>query len=132
MKVLKYIVLIILLLSIGVWFGIKDALEPVSRAEVLNPIYTIGDLSYQKALEQNKNIIKFGKMFWGIYPGGLAFNSPEEALEFVTDNQDVLNSFSSGWKLYKLSGDMMLDTYQRDGQKYLSNSLLVMGTVSKQ
>lgn len=129
MKIVKYGVVIIVCLVIFVWLGVKDALGPVQRTKVDQLIVTIGDASYQEALKQGKHVVKFGPMFWGLYPGGLAFSSTNEALEFARGNQNVLDEFSSGWAVYELSGDLAEDTYVKGNQRYLNKSLLVVKKV---
>lgn len=129
MKILKCSGLIFLVLSVFVWFGIKDALNPTLRTKIDKPVFTIGDIGYHQALEQGRNVVKFGQMFWGIYPGGLAFESSEEAINFTRSHQEILNDFSSGWSIYELSGDLAQDTYQKGNQRYLNKSLLVVKAV---
>ena len=126
MKLLKHIVLALFLLAIVIWFGVKDALTPLQRSANNQPIFTIGDAHYQQALTDGKNIVKFGQMFWGLYPGGLAFSSPDEAVAYAQSNQQLLEQFSSGWAVYELSGDFAQDTYLKGKQSYLKQSLLVV------
>lgn len=125
MKIVKYLLIIVLLLALVVWLGVKDALHPTVRAEIKQPIFTIGDLNYQQALQDGKNVVKFGPMFWGLYPGGLAFSHPDEAVAFISGNQPMLDKFSSGWAVYELAGDFALDTQQVGKRRFLSKSLLV-------
>jgi len=131
MKVIKYFILFFSLLCVVIWLGIKDSFTPIQRTEIAHPIYTIGDIQYQKALESGKNVVKFGCMFWSIYPGGLAFRTIDEAIEFSQNNKKFLKKFSTGWAVYKLSGDFTLDTYLVDTQRYINKSLLVTKLVKK-
>ena len=65
-------------------------------------------------------------MFWGLYPGGLAFGNREEAISFINANQSILDDFSSGWAIYELSGELEQDTYLVDSQRHLNKSLFVV------
>ncbi|MEH6473681.1 MAG: hypothetical protein V7752_20855 [Halopseudomonas sp.] len=103
----------------------------MQRTEISQSIFTIGDANYQQALNEGKNIVKFGQMFWGLYPGGLAFSDPSKAEAFIRSNKSVLDKFSSGWAIYELSGDLILDTEQMGKQRYLNKSLLVRRLVIK-
>lgn len=131
MKFVKYFFVVFLLSALIIWLGIKDALNPVQRTDINQSIFTIGDANYQQALSDGKNIVKFGQMFWGLYPGGLAFSTPSEALAFTRANQNALDKFSSGWAIYELSGDLDQDTYLKGNKRYLNKSLLVVKQVSK-
>ncbi|MCV6608963.1 MAG: hypothetical protein OIF32_12190 [Campylobacterales bacterium] len=126
MKVIKYVVLITISLGVFIWFGVKESLQPFQRENINQPIYTIGDINYQKALIRGKNIVKLGPLFFGIYPGGLAFKSKEEARNFVLGNEELLNQFSSGWAIYQLSGDFYKDSVSNNGQRYINKSLSII------
>ncbi|WOG27275.1 hypothetical protein [Endozoicomonas sp. 8E] len=75
MKFAKYLIILIIVLAAIVWFGVMDSFSPLVREDITHPIFTIGDASYQSALSEGKSIIKFGPVFWGLYPGGLAFKN---------------------------------------------------------
>ncbi|WP_419810586.1 hypothetical protein [Bacterioplanoides sp.] len=127
MKVLKYGLLVITVLAIVVWLGVKDALTPVVRDNIGTPIYTLGDSSYQQALAQQKQVLKFGPLFWGQYPGGLAFTSAEQALQYLRQNPEEFPD-SSEWGVYQLSGDLERDVNYNGatGQLHIRHSLLVI------
>jgi len=129
MKIIKYFIVALLLSSTVIWLGIKDAVSPMQRAEINQPIFTIGDANYQQALNEGKNIVKFGKMFWGLYPGGLAFSTPDKAQSFIYANKDELDKFSSGWAIYELSGDFVLDTEKVGELRHLNKSLMIVRSV---
>ena len=130
MKYIKYFALIFTMLVTTVWLGIKDAIVPMKRTEISQAIYTIGDGNYKTALNDGKNIVKFGPMFWKLYPGGMAFATPNQARDFIQNNKEGLDQFSSGWAIYQLSGDLSLDTYQIDKQRYLNKSLFIKSIVN--
>ncbi|MGS2722471.1 hypothetical protein ACVBEJ_01920 [Porticoccus sp. GXU_MW_L64] len=125
-KFIKYTAIVLVFSALIIWLGVKDAFNPIQRSEINSPIFTIGDLSYQKALSEGKGVVKFGPLFWGLYPGGIAFSNPGEAQDFILGNQELLDSFSSGWAIYELSGDMSLDTYRDGENRYINKSLLVI------
>lgn len=101
--------------------------QPVQRTEVTHPIYTIGDPTYREALEQGKSIVKFGRIPLGIYPGGIAFDHPNDAWAHLRDAET-----NEGWGVYELSGDYLKDTLEIDGQNYTSVSLLVVRAVEQE
>jgi hypothetical protein len=63
-------------------------------------------------------VLKFGPMFLGLYPGGMAFATPEAAQAYLRDGDRDLQR----WSVYRLSGDYALDT--RAG--YITASQLVL------
>lgn len=131
MKTTKRILIVLVVLGITIWLGIKDAFTPEVRSTIQKPIYTIGDLNYDNALQEGKQVVKFGEMLWGLYPGGLAFRTPQEAKMFVEKNRQLLKQFSSGWAVYELSGDFELDVKPlAETPHYLKNSLLVVKKVA--
>jgi len=118
---------IIITVSIAVLIGIAAVFEigknatPINRNDISSPIYTIGDKSYELALKENKAVVKFGPMFMGMYPGGLAFSNPEAARKYMIENDwDVKK-----WDVYQLSGD-----YDRDVRNgHIDKSLRVLNKV---
>lgn len=126
MKIAKHFIVALLLSSTVIWFGIKDSVSPMQRREINQSIFTIGDANYQQALNEGKSIVEFGKMFWGLYPGGLAFSTPDKAQSFIYTNKDELDKFSSGWAIYELSGDFVLDTEEVGELRYLNKSLIIV------
>lgn len=91
---------------------------PIVRDVVSAPIYTIGEVEgYNGALASGKNVVKFGPMFFGLYPGGLAFKNAENARSYIKDKR----LDEKVWSVYSLSGDYDLDAL--DG--YINKSLLV-------
>ncbi|WP_448215697.1 hypothetical protein [Endozoicomonas sp. 2B-B] len=131
MKFAKYLLILIIAIAAIVWFGVMDSITPLVREDITHPIFTIGDASYQSALSEGKNIIKFGPMFWGLYPGGLAFKSAREATAFMQNNQSELDKFASGWAVYELTGDFEMDTHSSGQHRYLNQSLLVRQRVGQ-
>lgn len=129
MKFIKYLILVLIILSLIVYLGIKDNLNPLNRKVISHKIYTIGDKNYKKALEEGKSIVKFGELFWGLYPGGLAFKNEEKAKQYILKNKSLLDKFSSGWAIFELSGDYLLDTKEIKGQKYLNKPLFIKRVV---
>ena len=127
MKFLKYVALLAIAFAIVIWLGVKDELTPVVREDIRTPIYTLGDGSYQQALAQQKQVLKFGPMFWGQYPGGLAFTDAEQALHYLKQNPQEFSD-SSEWGVYQLSGDLERDVDYNgySGQLHIRHSLLVI------
>ncbi len=126
MRKLQWVVLILVALSSLVWLGVKDAIAPVMRSDVDSPIFTVGDGHYRDALASGSQVLKFGRLFWGIYPGGLAFESAEAATQYLHLHKEELETISSDWSVYRLSGEYQLDTYVKDDQRYIKSSMLVL------
>lgn len=98
---------------------------PVIRKDTTTPLYTIGEVEgYGRALSAGHHVVKFGPMFFGLYPGGLAFRSPEEAASYLKNN----GWDTRKWSIYLTSGDYKLDA--TDG--FTNKSLIVEEHVSSQ
>jgi hypothetical protein len=117
MNYFKKIILITAILTVYGIIEFNMKLTPVIRFNIENHIYTIGDKSYSVSLKEQKNIIKFGSMFFGLYPGGLAFSSVKEAEEYMQKHKLSADK----WGIYFLSGDYKLDT--KNG--FIINSMIV-------
>jgi hypothetical protein len=105
-------------------FAFKNYATPVQRANIEQPLYTVGDANYAVALNKGKNILKFGRLPFGVYPGGLAFSDPQDAWEHLRSiGKD------QEWGVYQLTGDFELDTKLVDDQRYTTVSLAVIGVV---
>lgn len=124
-KWLIYAMVALMLVSLVVWAGVKDALQPVTREVIQSPIFTLGDATYQTALKADKQVLKFGPLFWGAYPGGLAFEDAAQAAQYLQEHRDEFGAVSSGWHVYQLAGDFEQDTYLIGEQHYLAHSLLI-------
>ena len=117
-KILFLVVGIVLLSSLSFIEFTRKA-KPTIRENITDSIFTIGDKTYTKALNNGLRVVKFGPMFFCIYPGGKAFRSKSEAHEFMHKN----NWDSSKWDVFKLSGDYKLDVTGNN----INKSLLVIG-----
>ena len=95
---------------------------PFRRENIKTPIFTIGDGNYAAAMNNGKNVVKFGPLPLGFYSGGVAFENREAAWSHLVK----LGKQDDGWGVYSLSGDFQLDTYQIDGRAYIDKSLLVV------
>lgn len=124
-KWLMYAIIGLTLGSVVVWAGVKDALHPISRKDIQAPIFTLGDGTYLEALNTGKRVVKFGPLFWGAYPGGLAFADADKAAAYLYNHKSEFDHISSGWRVYQLSGEFELDTYAVGEQHYLAHSLLI-------
>lgn len=99
----------------------KRFVTPVMRSEVERSLYTVGDANYEAALNNGKNIVKFGRLPFGLYAGGLAFSDPQEAWEYL----QIIGK-DQEWGVYRLSGDFELDTKLVEDQRYTTVSLVVL------
>lgn len=92
---------------------------PVVRETIIAPIYTIGEVKgYGEALAAGKRVVKFGPMFWGLYPGGLAFETADVAHAYLSDQGLDHNK----WSVFSLSGDYNIDATEG----FTNKSLLVL------
>lgn len=96
-------------------------ITPTQREEISRPVYTVGDANYTEALEDGRNVVKFGKLPLGLYRGGMAFETVEEAESYLSK----IGKQQQGWGVFELSGDFELDTYSV-GDKYHTNKPLLV------
>ena len=117
--------LVFVAISMVIYLGVKDVLNPYFREDIQHTVYTIGDSAYQRSLSEGKRVVKFGPAFWGLYPGGLAFPTSEKAEAYYLQNREQFAAVGSRWIVAELSGDLELDTYAEEHQRYLNKSLFV-------
>lgn len=122
---LAFVAFIVLAAAVGI--GLTSYATPTLRNSIQTPVFTIGDHNYALAMHENKKVVKFGPLPFGIYPGGIAFRDHKVAAEHLDD----LGKRKDGWGVYRLSGDFQLDTYEYDGRSYINKSLLVVATLKK-
>ena len=90
------------------------------RSSVEKPIYAIGDKDFSVALSKGKGVIKLGPMFWGLYPGGIAFKTPAAALAYMKKKEMNREKLA----VYRLSGNYELDVNQEGEVHHINKSLL--------
>jgi hypothetical protein len=95
--------------------------EATVRNTIAEPIYTIAHKDYSVAVSEGKHVVKLGPMFWGLYPGAIAFKTPEDAAAYMTKKE------MNGKELavYRLSGNYELDV-SREGEPHRINKSLMM------
>ena len=113
-------ILTLFAIALAALFALNSYATPIQRTQVDSPLYTVGDQNYAQALDEGKNIVKFGRLPLGVYPGGVAFSNPADAEEHLTEI-----GRADDWGVYLLSGDFDLDTTAVDGRHYTTRSLLV-------
>ena len=92
---------------------------PTVRDDVANPIYTIGErATYSAALNSGADVLKFGPMVFGLYPGGMAFASAQDARDYLREH----GWSPDRWSVYKLSGDFVRDSTKG----HITSSMLVI------
>lgn len=113
----------------GLYFWFEQYRNPVVRTEIQEPLYTVGGSDYSKALSEGRKVIEFGPLPGSaFYAGGLAFKQPEEALVWLKST----GKYDEGWRVFKLTGDFLLDTHLVRGLPYTNKTLLVSKEVSLQ
>ena len=113
-------ILIVLLIVIGMMEFLKSA-QATIRITIDEPIYTIAGSDYSVAMSKGKHVIKLGPMLWGLYPGAVAFKTPEDAATYMKKkgiNEEEL-------AVYRLSGNYKLDVNQ-EGEPHRINKSLMM------
>lgn len=114
-------ILMALLLTVGAEEFRKKA-DATIRSSVEKPIYTIADLECSVALSKGKHVIKLGPMFWGLYPGAIAFKTPEDALAYMKKKE--MNEEES--VIYRLSGNYKSDVNQESTPHRINKSLVMI------
>ncbi len=109
----------------GAWMEYRRVAQPVLRTSVGNPIYTIADRSLGETLAAGRPAVKLGPMFYGLYPGGFAFRTPEEARAYL--EQRKLDPMR--WRVYELAGDFATDVRAGGRRAHLATSLLAVREV---
>jgi hypothetical protein len=66
-------------------------------------------------------VVKLGPMFWGLYPGAIAFKTPEHASAYMKKKE--MNEEELG--VYRLSGNYESDVNQ-EGEPHRINKSLMM------
>ena len=116
-----FLALFVVAVVVGGLF-LKNYVTPTIRTEINTQLLTVGDENYSVALAGDKKIVKFGRLPFGIYPGGVAFDDADEAAEYLEE----IGKVESGWKVYVLSGDFELDTILAGERRFTNKSLLVI------
>lgn len=112
-------------LGAGVTAEYQRAAQPLLREPGPNPIYTIGDRALGAGLAAGSRAVKLGPMFYGLYPGGFAFRTPQEARAYLA--QKRLDT--ARWRVYELAGDFAMDVVVRGQRTHIAHSLVVVREV---
>jgi hypothetical protein len=118
-------VLLAAVAAAGAWSEYRRASQPVVRTATSDPIYTIADRGIGEALAAGHPAVKLGPMFYGLYPGGFAFRTPEEARAYL--EQRKLDPMR--WRVYQLAGDFATDVRAGGRRAHLAHSLLAVREV---
>jgi hypothetical protein len=92
------------------------------RSRVEEPIYAIADKDYSVALSKGKYVIKLGPMFWGLYPGAVAFKTPEDASAYMKKKEMNEEELA----VYRLSGNYESDVNQEGELHHINKSLMLI------
>ena len=96
--------------------------EATIRSGIDEPIYTIAGNGFSVALSKGKDVIKFGPMFWGLYPGTVAFKTPEDASAYMKKKEMNEEELA----VYRLSGNYELDVNQEGDPHRINKSLMMI------
>lgn len=123
MKTHKMLVpILISLLLVAAAMEFHTAANATVRNGIKEPVYTIAHTNCSDALSSGKHVIKLGPMFWGLFPAGVAFETVEDAWEYMTERE--MNT--EKWGVYRLSGDYGLDVNQQAEVHRINKSLMVV------
>lgn len=129
MKAVLRIVCVLTILGVsvvGLHLWLQEYQIPTIRTEVNEPLYTVADADYDKALSEGRQVIQYGPLPGSaFYAGGLAFRQPEEALVWLKST----GKYDEGWRVYELSGDFGLDTHLIRGLPFTNKTLQVSKTI---
>jgi hypothetical protein len=123
-KYLEYLacVVVVAASAAAVYFWFEHYKTPMVRGEIESPLFTVGSADYSAAMQQGKKVVEFGPLPGSaFYAGGVAFRTPEEALEWLVHS----GKYDKGWRVYELTGDFELDTHMVRGLPHTNKSLLV-------
>ncbi len=107
------------------WLGLKDALTPFERETIQAPLYTVGQLPADTPDPAGRHIVVFGPAFWGAWPGAPAFPDPDSARRYLQQE----GKSAREWGIFRLSGDYTLDTYEHQGTRHISRTLVILEQV---
>ncbi len=123
-KILVPILMSLLLIAAAMEF--RTAANATVRNTARQPIYTIAHKDCSEALSSGKHVIKLGPMFWGLFPAGEAFKTPEDAWEYIIEKE--MNT--EKWGVFRLSGDYGLDVNQQTKVHHINKSLMLLEKVT--
>jgi hypothetical protein len=121
----KYHILVPILTALLLTCGameLRRTADATIRGDVEKPIYTIAPKHYSVPVTNGKRVIKLGPMFWGLYPGAVAFKEIEDALAYMKEKD--MNAKELG--VYRLSGDYESDVNQEGTLHRINKSLLLI------
>lgn len=129
LKTLFNLLVFFLIIAGFAWLVLKDAATPMVREAIERPVFAVGEDNEdtRKALAEGLDIVKFGPLLLGAYPGGMAFDSAESARAYIDLGGEPLRRYA----VYELSGDMTEDTQLSDGHYRLLRSLVVIRQVDR-
>lgn len=122
-------ILVPIFLSLLIAFATMEfrmAANATVRHNIEEPIYTIERKDCSKALSSGKHVLKLGPMFWGLYPAGMAFKTPEDARKYMKKKD--MNT--QKWEVYRLSGDYRLDVSKQSDAHHINKSLMIIERVT--
>jgi hypothetical protein len=121
---LKFSVFALVFAGLGTagYFWLEQYKTPLVREHAEAPLYTVGSPAKGDALHEGKPVLEWGPLpASAFYPGGLAFRTPAEALEWLVSSGKV----QKNWRVYELSGDYNLDTHMVRGLPFTNKTLLI-------
>ena len=120
----KYKILVPILMALLLTLGAEEfrkKADATIRSGIEEPIYTIANNDYSVAISKRKHVVKFGPMFWGLYPGAIAFKTPEDASAYMKKKEMNEEELA----VYRLSGNYESDVNQ-EGEPHRINKSLIM------
>ncbi|UCD86878.1 MAG: hypothetical protein JSV01_03645 [Desulfobacterales bacterium] len=121
----KYHILVPILTALLMTCGameLRRTADATIRSDIDEPIYTIAPKHYSVEVTNGKRVIKLGPMFWGLYPGAVAFKKQEDALAYMKEKDMNTEELV----VYRLSGDYESDVNQEGKLHRINKSLLLI------
>ena len=106
-------------------YELRNASRITVSVSPQQPVYTVGRASDAKKIASGEQVIRYGPMFWGLYPGVPAFRTPGAARKFLEDNM----MDRAEWRVYQLSGEYDLDVDEAQSPNRINKSLAVVEQV---
>jgi hypothetical protein len=119
--------LLIALAALVVTLGLLTSIELRRAAKItvtVSPqqaVYTVGRQQEATELRAGARVIRYGPLFWGLYPGAVAFRTPSEALKYLQGRGESL----AQWQVFQLSGEYDLDVEDGREPNRINKSLVV-------
>jgi len=116
---------LLLLALAGAWVELHRAARVTVSVSPQQAVYTVGSQDEAAGLRAGVRVTRYGPLFWGLYPGAVAFRTPGEALKYLQRRGLSLTK----WQVFQLSGEYDLDVQDASDPNRINKSLAVVEQV---